>query len=86
MEIGRGWWFNRGLKSIFSDYKCVDLLSLCEEQAPGGPEADVPQAGGMGVRAGRDRCNAARGSAGSIHLQVSDLLFQQGEARDGEVF
>lgn len=43
MEIGRGWWFNRGLKSIFSEYKCVDLLSLCEEQAPGGPEADVPR-------------------------------------------
>lgn len=54
MEIGRGWWFNRGLKSIFSEYKCVDLLNLHEEQAPGGPEADVPGEGGMGVWAGRD--------------------------------
>lgn len=42
-EIGRGWWFNRGLKSIVSGYKRVDSLSLGEEQAPGGLEVDVPK-------------------------------------------
>ena len=37
------------------------------------------------MQAGRDWDRAAGGSAGSIHLQRSHLLFQQREARD-EVF
>lgn len=88
MEIGRGWSFNRGLKSIFSDYKCVDSLSLFEEQAPGGPEADVPGqevwgCGQLEAQQGASiyRCltscssreKPGRGDVSSSHLLMSHL-------------
>lgn len=57
-----------------------------EELAPEGPDTDVPRAGGLGVQAGGPWCHAAWAQQGASIYKCSDLLDEQGEAGDGEMF
>lgn len=57
-----------------------------KKPAPGGPDAGVPWAGGIGVQAGGPWCHAAGAQQGASIYTRSDLLDDQGEAGDGEMF